>query len=282
MTKANTVETTAGYWEPHTSSIDFCETNYLHSNYIAEIHNVWSSIIGLSAVGLFGLLKGNPTKEIRYTMLYLSLFVIGIGSACLHGTLHWVYQSADELPMLYLIICLWYCISECESPRGHPANPHFPVLMVIFAAVNTVIYYAFQNIYLVFIATFSTSTIVTAYGIAELLFFREGRGSAGKRIFCTGMIVYLGISTPLWIFDMLACNRLLEVADNALIMPWWALGITPHVIWHLGAGFAAYSLGLSNSCCRLEVLGIPYDVSYTLGGIWPIVLTREGEKEKSV
>jgi len=162
--------------------------------------------------------------------------------------------------------------------------------------------------FIVFITTFSTSTIVTAYGIAELLFFREGRGSAGKRIFCTGMIVYLGISTPLWIFDMLACNRLLEVADNALIMPWWALGITPHVIWHLGAGFAAYSLGmpwwalgmtphviwhcgagfaayslgLSNSCCRLEVLGIPYDVSYTLGGIWPIVLTREGEKEKSV
>jgi len=281
MLKANTEDATSGYWEPHTSSIDFCETNYLHSNYIAEVHNVWSSIIGLSAMGLLGLFKGNPTNETRYTMFYLSLILIGIGSACLHGTMHWVYQSADELPMLYMVICFCYCIHECESPKGEAANPRLPALMVCLAVVNTIIYYMFQQFYLVFLATFSTFTLVTTYGIAKLLFFREGRGPAAKRIFWTGEAAFMGISFPLWIFDMLACHRVLSVAENEAIMPWWALGITPHVIWHCGSGFAAYCLGLANSCCRLEVLGIPYDVSY-LGGVLPIVRTREGEKEKSL
>ena len=41
------------------------------------------------------MLFGNPTKEMRYTLGYFILFIIGVGSAGLHGTLHWVFQSSD-------------------------------------------------------------------------------------------------------------------------------------------------------------------------------------------
>jgi len=68
-----------GYWLPHSSSIDFCETNYLHSTYIAECHNVWSSIAGLTVIGIIGLLHGNPLNEKRVLVLYVILAIIGLG-----------------------------------------------------------------------------------------------------------------------------------------------------------------------------------------------------------
>jgi hypothetical protein len=71
------------------------EANYAHLNSIVELHNTWSSIAGISLFGLIGLWKGNPTREIRYSLGYIILFLIGLGSAGLHGTLHWIFQSSD-------------------------------------------------------------------------------------------------------------------------------------------------------------------------------------------
>ena len=60
---------TIGFWSPHTSSIDFCEPNYAHTSHVVEPHNVWSSLVGLSLVGAFGLKYGNPTAETRYVLI---------------------------------------------------------------------------------------------------------------------------------------------------------------------------------------------------------------------
>jgi hypothetical protein len=62
---------------------------------VVELHNTWSSLAGLSLFGLVGIWKGNPTRELRYALGYLILFLIGLGSAGLHGTLHWIFQSSD-------------------------------------------------------------------------------------------------------------------------------------------------------------------------------------------
>ena len=142
----NADTTTTGYWSPHTSSIDFCEPNYAHTSHVVEPHNVWSSLVGLSLVGLFGLKYGNPTHEARYVLIYATLILIGIGSACLHGTLHWFFQSSDELPMIYIVIGLFYAVVECEAPRGRPKYAWLPAALVALAAANTAIYYTFQHL----------------------------------------------------------------------------------------------------------------------------------------
>eukprot|EP00536_Pseudo-nitzschia_multiseries_P010802 jgi/Psemu1/204148/e_gw1.342.40.1 len=117
--------TTGGYWEPHSSSIDFCETNYLLSPHVVEPHNVLSSLWGLSLLGVIGMCRGNPTGELRFKVAYGVLGVIGMGSAALHGTLHWVFQSSDELPMIYLVIAGLYCCLENDTKRvAYPWLPH--------------------------------------------------------------------------------------------------------------------------------------------------------------
>jgi dihydroceramidase len=96
LTSANA----SGFWgPPHTSSIDFCEENYAVTPFVAEFHNTWSSI-PIAFVGLFGYLYANPTKEVRFSVMYLVFFVIGLGSVMLHATLMKFPQSFDEIPMV--------------------------------------------------------------------------------------------------------------------------------------------------------------------------------------
>lgn len=80
------------------------ETNYGQSNNVVEFHNTWSSLAGISLFGVIGLWKGNPTKEIRYTLGYIVLLMIGVGSAGLHGTLHWIFQSSDGKFVVLLLL----------------------------------------------------------------------------------------------------------------------------------------------------------------------------------
>ena len=79
-----------GAWEPHTSSVDFCEPNYLFNPYIAEVersvvfysispqfHNAWSSLTFISLFAVVGYFCSNPTGELRFTLMYLIAFIIG-------------------------------------------------------------------------------------------------------------------------------------------------------------------------------------------------------------
>eukprot|EP01035_Chromulina_nebulosa_P032764 gene32764-43792_t len=94
-----------GYWEPHSSSVEFCEPNYALTPYVAEPHNVshvicdvykaWSSIF-IFVIAVNGLFYGNPLDEIRVSLMFIALALVGIGSTALHSTLHWFWQSSDE------------------------------------------------------------------------------------------------------------------------------------------------------------------------------------------
>ena len=81
---------TVGYWEPHTASIEFCESNYLVTPYVTEIHNAWSSLF-MTAIAIIGLTYGNPFNELKVSIMYLALGIIGLGSTALHSTLHWMW-----------------------------------------------------------------------------------------------------------------------------------------------------------------------------------------------
>eukprot|EP00158_Paraphelidium_tribonemae_P007441 Partr_v1_DN28244_c4_g1_i2_m76028 putative alkaline ceramidase len=90
-----------GHWSPRTSTLDWCEENYVVMHYIAEFWNTISngSFMLLALLGVyrwwrFGL-------ELRFLVAYLSLFVIGVGSAFFHATLLYEMQLLDELPVSF-------------------------------------------------------------------------------------------------------------------------------------------------------------------------------------
>jgi hypothetical protein len=115
-------------------------------------------------------------------LIYATLILIGIGSACLHGTLHWFFQSWDEHLMIYIVIGLFYAVVEWEAPRGRPRCPWLPLALVALAAANTMIYYTFHHLYLAFIA-YTTMTLGTMSGLVRLLFSREKHRTEAKKLF---------------------------------------------------------------------------------------------------
>jgi hypothetical protein len=100
------------------ASIDFCESNFTRSTSIAEIHNTWSSLTFIALPPLIGMLYSNPTKEMRFYVMYFILLVVGCGSIALHATLEAFPQSLDEVPMLHMNCAFFFSLlerGECVS-----------------------------------------------------------------------------------------------------------------------------------------------------------------------
>ena len=90
------------------SSIDWCENNFVYSSYVAEFWNTLSSVI-LTLLGLLGMYHTNKIKcNIKYKILYAFLTLVGVGSILFHSTLSKFGHVVDELA---IILCLLYHIS---------------------------------------------------------------------------------------------------------------------------------------------------------------------------
>lgn len=90
------------------SSVDWCEGNYVMSNYIAEYYNTITGIfIAISAV-FFRYKQPEVFENVKYGRhfykIYNLLFLTSIGTVLFHGTLMFPFQLLDELPMLYIAI----------------------------------------------------------------------------------------------------------------------------------------------------------------------------------
>jgi dihydroceramidase len=225
-----------GYWEPHTASVDFCEPNYAVSPYVAEFHNVWSSLI-LTGFGVFGMLYSNPTNEWCIRAMYLTLAIVGLGSVGLHGTLHWLLQSSDEVPMLWQILSFIHVLWICRQRDAKVDKWSIGLSFFGLAFVQTFLYYTFQQIYAVFIASmifYVTLLIFWTHGFIDAKANPEFKRDQTKlHIWSTVYFVVYGV--VLWVIDMNLCDTL---------MPYYIKlsGFTLHVFWHIFAGLGSYYL----------------------------------------
>jgi dihydroceramidase len=265
-----------------TSSVDFCEPNYELTRYAAEPHNAWSSLLGLALPGAAGLLLGNPVNEWRFFLCHAVLFSVGIGSAALHATLHWLWQSSDELPMIYLVLAFLYAQAETDAPRGKAKRPWLAPSMWMVAVLNTAVYFSFQHLYWVFLATFSTGVALLIVG--QIRLYQNVRSPEAHFFFRTGLVSYVLVGTPVWILDMLLCEQVVlpaaAAAAESSLLPGPCNGMTPHVLWHFAAGYGGYACALFLLCCRLDALGVSYRRD-SWWGVFPIIVVVVDSKLKS-
>jgi hypothetical protein len=105
-----------GFWGPISSSIDWCERNYVISQYIAEFWNSMSSFIII--LFAFAGMWQSRQLEWKYWLFHLSIVFVGLGSICFHGTLTWMGQFGDELPMIWTMLIWWYILITLENDEG--------------------------------------------------------------------------------------------------------------------------------------------------------------------
>lgn len=251
-----------GYWLPHTSSVDFCESDYYLSFYIAELHNTWSSLL-ISLMGILGILYSNPLKENMFNIIYIILVFIGLGSVGLHLTLHWFPQSLDEVPMLWFNMVGFYILYHLKTKKNDKNNKNDIMIYIvtIITLFETYIYYAMRSLYPFFLGIFIlTTTIVIIWTFMLLLDKREGKMIS--RLFYTGFGSFVIIGFTCWIIDMQLCSLLLPYYNQFY-------GITLHIIWHLFAGYGGYMHVQTMIAGRARELNVPLKY-YWLLGVFPL------------
>ena len=98
------------FWGPPTSTIDWCEENYIHTRFIAEPLNTVSNL-SFIIFGIVGMLhESGQTGKGAYVFLHSIILLIGIGSMAFHATLTYVGQQLDELPMVFYLLSMSYII----------------------------------------------------------------------------------------------------------------------------------------------------------------------------
>ena len=261
---------TYGYWSPHSSSVDFCEPNYLITPYIAEFHNSWSSAL-ITVLSLIALCYGNPTKEFRFTMMFLIMGSVGVGSVGLHTTLHWLPQSSDELPMLWASLSMLYALCVMREPKDSPKVKTYGAVFLAIGFAESVIYYSFRQIYAVFIVSIIASSIVVISWMTQLTFFDKDLQHSRIRQILFYLAAYVfSAGFGLWLIDMNLCEYLMPVYLRIG-------GFTLHVFWHMFSCLGTYIAYLHLISVRLQFLKLEPQIKFVFG-FFPVIKVRPQQK----
>ncbi|KAJ7392662.1 Alkaline ceramidase 3 [Desmophyllum pertusum] len=248
MAPLSTSASGEGFWGEATSTIDWCEENYAVTAYLAEFWNTLSNWLFLIPPLFGAFLTWENKLERRYTLAFLSLCVVGIGSVCFHATLLYEMQLLDELPMIYgtcvLIFSIWHC---SYRPRNH--NITLTLVLIVCCAMVTLVYLTVVN---PLIFQWAYSFQVAALVLQSIMACRKHKGS--KRLLTISLSSF-AIGFIFWTIDNNYCSYVRDVR-NALFPP-----IRPftqlHAIWHTLAAIGSYYHILFSIDLRLRCLGRP-------------------------
>lgn len=259
----------SGVWQPHTSSVQFCEPDYQLTPYLAEPFNAISSLC-ISWFGIVGLLYGNPTKEWPFLLMNLIIIFIGLGSFALHATLHWLPQSFDEVPMLWYSLTGLYTLSHIQNSKSQYSFDYTVLLYVISTVGVTAFYYSKRDFFLIFATIFTSVTVAVSVWDGYIV-WTSPRDSLLMSVWSAAVFVYFGVASMVWLVDMQLCDWLLPIYQQGY-------GFTIHVLWHLLAGLGAHLLLMTMVIIRSRTLKLPIRMSWR-GGIPIIVVTTKDKSQ---
>lgn len=258
--------TTAGFWGPSTSTVDWCETNYQHLFHVGELFNSASSLF-LVFTGLVGILLHRKVLERRFLLAFGLLSLVGVGSTAFHATLRREHQMLDELPMLYLAIVIVYILLENRPQRRF--GRWFPLALLGHAVLVTYLTAFTRGAVQFFLFQVSFASL-ELYALGRTYFLQRRGPDAGiQRLFRFGIAAY-ALAIVLWMSDIQFCPTLNQTLP--------ALGIPNpqlHAWWHVLVSLGFYSLLLVIAGERQRTLGKSSQLQTVLGVI-PRVVRHEG------
>ncbi|XP_075719391.1 alkaline ceramidase 1 [Rhinoderma darwinii] len=124
----------------HSSEIDWCEANYLHSEYVAEYYNTVTNIAFL-LVGPLMMYLLHPyacRRSLTVHLVWIMFTMIGLFSMYYHMTLSFFGQLLDEISILW-VICLGYSIwlPKPYFPRFIKGRSEFGSAVFVVAVAST-------------------------------------------------------------------------------------------------------------------------------------------------
>lgn len=226
-----------GYWGNPTSTIDWCEENYVISHYIAEIVNTVTNgaFILLAGFALFNGIK--QRLELRFHLVALGFITVGFGSWMFHMSLLYEYQLLDELPMIYATCVPYWIVFSYGKTKFR--SMRIATEITLFAIVLTVVYLYDRN----------PSIHQTAYGILTGIvmlktFFLTKKHVTDQTIkkrmdsLLLWGLIYIVIGYFLWNMDIHFCTSW-RWLRRSIGLP-YGFVLEGHGWWHLLTGIGVY------------------------------------------
>lgn len=253
-----------GYWGVPTSTIDWCEENYVVSTYIAEALNTITNS-GFIALALFAIYHAYHNHlEPRFTFTALGFLLVGVGSWLFHMTLKYQFQLLDELPMIYATcIPFWSVFSEFKSRKGS-----LLVAGGIFSAANllTVIYLHFKNptIHQAAYAILNAGIIFKSIALTNEYVHKAEARTQLYRTMIFGIFIFI-FGYFLWNLDIHLCPQV-RAKRRDWGMPYGFI-LEGHGWWHIftGTGVYFYLVYIEYLRCLLTGVEQFYEFKWVFG-----------------
>ncbi|AET40912.1 alkaline dihydroceramidase Ecym_7059 [Eremothecium cymbalariae DBVPG len=239
-----------GFWGEPTSTIDWCEENYVLSYYVAEWSNtITNSVFIIQAVYLtYSSIRHKLEK--RFILTSLGFGLVGIGSWLFHMTLRYEFQLLDELPMVYATcVPTWSVMCEQELV-GEPRRigtvlqrKRWLIGASIFAgalALTCIYMWIYTDPFIHELAY----ALVTVYVVIYSAHLGRKYITDSKEWNNLRTCMVLGVTTfvtayILWQFDVHACNFWIRIRRDYLMLPFGTL-LELHAWWHVLTGTGVY------------------------------------------
>ncbi|KAG7470569.1 hypothetical protein MATL_G00115230 [Megalops atlanticus] len=254
-----------GYWGRPTSTLDWCEDNYVVSFYIAEFWNTVSNIIMIlpPIYGAIQTLKDG--LEVRYVFAFLGLAAVGVGSWCFHMTLLYEMQLLDELPMIYSCCLFVYCLCECFK-QENTVHYFLIVVLLVFSVAVSLVYLQWkepvfhQVMYGMLVGCLVLRSVFIVTWVYPWL----------RPLAYTSLSVFM-IGFLLWNIDNHLCDMLRGARRR---LPPGVGAVTQlHAWWHILTGLGSYLHILFSLQTRTTYLKHRPKVQF-ICGVWPVVRVK--------
>jgi len=262
------------YW-PRTATLDWCEENYVVCHKIAEFWNSLTNLtfLILAAYGSYAVIR--QKFELRYLLAYLTMGFVGIGSFLFHATLTYEMQLLDELPMIYCVCVVTFCIFGSKKESRY--RKWLKNFLIFDAILITLIYLTNKNVIF----------FQLSYGLHILAIFLRGTQlfhqlpmSHGKKLlkslFLFGYIMHAS-AFLLWNIDNHFCQKLRLVREK---LSNFSPILQLHAWWHVLTGIGTYTYIVGSQYMRILLLEMEaeFELKWKLG----IIPTIERVKEKQI
>lgn len=199
------------YYE--SSIVNWCETNYEYTVYIAEFWNTITSLF-ISIAGIYQLKFDKP--------IGISIILCGIFSAYFHMTLSLLGQLLDELSISVILIIT---ILKIRSLLKHTIMSYD---LFLFAIIQLSVQFVFPSI---------NRFILFLYGFVFISNYKLLLHYLKKKFYYNVSLYMFGISVIVWILDF----------------PCFNIPVNFHSIWHISIAITTWTIGMTLQQYKLDI-----------------------------
>ncbi|KAF2447737.1 alkaline ceramidase family protein [Karstenula rhodostoma CBS 690.94] len=229
-----------GAWGTPSSRSNFCEEDYVITQYIAEFVNTLTNLTYV-IYGIYGLRRVGPHKDggLFSTLAspYWGLIGVGVLSAWFHATLKYHSQMGDDLSMFLAVGAV---LNQLQIFNQPPATRRTRTLLIVGILIPVSVYHCWADEIYVHQITFAAMVLLCGRQIRKLIHERIPNAEQKSRLLsltsgalATGLLGYF-----LWNIDEHFCEYVTAL-KHTIGLP-WAFVFELHGWWHIFTGIGAY------------------------------------------